>query len=229
MTETDLTERFLAFALLGVNWVLWLLVLLSVGSIAVMFERAWFLRRQRGDWQGLARDVRHLLDNGDLPAAVARTQTEPSCVAAVIAAGLRRFPEGPESVGQAMEGAKALARIQLERNLAVLGTLGANAPFIGLFGTVLGVIDAFHKLSQAQTRGTLAVMGSLSEALVATAVGLLVAIPAVVAFNYFQRRVRAVLLEADALSHGLMADSLALHGAPLQPIAEASVAGMDRR
>ncbi len=88
---------------------------------------------------------------------------------------------------------------QLEKGLSVLGTLGATAPFIGLLGTVMGIIVSFGKLSEGGGGGTDAVMFSLAEALILTAVGLVVAIPAVVAFNYFTRRAKAVLNDLSVL------------------------------
>ena len=96
------------------------------------------------------------------------------------------------------------ARLYWERNLSVLATIGANAPFVGLFGTVLGIIKAFHDLSKQAGMGAQTVTAGIAEALVATAVGLLVAIPAVVAFNMFQRRVKAALGEAEALKSYLV-------------------------
>lgn len=93
---------------------------------------------------------------------------------------------------------EAQLRLRLERRLGILATFGNNAPFIGLFGTVLGVIDAFHTLSSDAAFGVNAVMGGISEALVATATGLFVAIPSVIAYNYFVRRIRTVLLMREA-------------------------------
>jgi biopolymer transport protein ExbB len=104
-----------------------------------------------------------------------------------------------------MTAARAAERVRLERRLAFLGTLGNNAPFIGLFGTVIGIIKAFHDLSMDTSSGARVVMAGISEALVATAMGLFVAIPAVVAYNYFQRRIRARLAASDALAHVLLA------------------------
>ena len=106
-----------------------------------------------------------------------------------------------------MAGAKARLRIDLERNLGILGTLGNNAPFIGLFGTVLGIIKAFADLSRNQAGGAGAVMSGISEALVATAVGLMVAIPAVMAFNFFQARVRKSMARVDAMAHLVLSTS----------------------
>ena len=110
-----------------------------------------------------------------------------------------------DAVESAMLGAKARVRLRLERNLAFLGTLGANAPFIGLFGTVLGIIKAFKDLAGNQSGGIAIVMAGISEALVATAVGLMVAIPAVIGFNYFQGKVRKSLARVDAIAHLVLA------------------------
>jgi biopolymer transport protein ExbB len=90
----------------------------------------------------------------------------------------------------------------LEQNLVLLGTVGSNAPFVGLFGTVLGVIKAFHELSlQGAASGGATVMRGISEALIATAVGILVAIPALVAYNYFKDHVKDALAESESLNH----------------------------
>ena len=103
-----------------------------------------------------------------------------------------------------MHGERARWRRLADRNLIVLGTLGNNVPFVGLFGTVLGVIKSFDDLRGAGANSESVVMSSLSEALVATAIGLLVAIPAVVAYNYFSRRLKVVLGGADELAHAVL-------------------------
>ena len=109
------------------------------------------------------------------------------------------------AVEERLAAARIDGRYRLERRLWVLGTLGNNAPFVGLFGTVLGVIRAFADLAGNAGAGPEVVMAGLSEALVATAVGLLVAIPAVMAYNYFLKRAGEYLAETDALSRLLMA------------------------
>jgi biopolymer transport protein ExbB len=181
--------------------VLWLLVGLSILSVTVIVERGLALRGTVADLDGLGHELVGRLREGDLPGA--RTllggQRSPAC--AVAAAGLAVFERGPDAVAETMASAKSRVRVDLERNLGVLGTLGNNAPFVGLFGTVLGIIKAFADLSRNQTGGTSAVMSGISEALVATAVGLMVAIPAVVAFNFFQGRVRKALARVDAMAH----------------------------
>ncbi|MDP7111221.1 MAG: MotA/TolQ/ExbB proton channel family protein, partial [Myxococcota bacterium] len=110
--------------------------------------------------------------------------------------------QGPDAMAREMAAALAQERPRYERNLIVLGTLGNNAPFIGLFGTVLGIIRAFRDLSSSigEAQGASAVMAGLSEALVATAAGLFVAIPAVVAYNYFQRHIKSVVSNAGSMN-----------------------------
>jgi biopolymer transport protein ExbB len=195
-----LTERILAFTLLGSEWVLWLLIGLSVLSVAVMVERALFLA-SNVDTDALARELAALLKNRDLKGARKAVDGHRAPAAAVAAAGIDSYDRGSEAAAEAMAGVKSRLRIDMERNLGVLGTLGNNAPFIGLFGTVLGIIKAFADLSRNQAGGAAAVMSGISEALVATAVGLMVAIPAVIAFNFFQGKVRRSMARVDAIAH----------------------------
>ena len=195
-----LTERILGFTLLGSEWVLWLLVGLSVLSVAIMVERALVLSGDR-DSDALARDLLALLKRGDIDKARQALTGVRTPAATVAAAGLENYDRGNEAIAEAMASAKARLRIDLERNLGVLGTLGNNAPFIGLFGTVLGIIKAFADLSKNQAGGAAAVMSGISEALVATAVGLMVAIPAVIFFNFFQGKVRKAMARGDAMAH----------------------------
>ncbi|HEY0714135.1 MAG TPA: MotA/TolQ/ExbB proton channel family protein, partial [Polyangia bacterium] len=115
--------------------------------------------------------------------------------------GLNEIARGREAAAEAMASAKSRERLAMERRLGILGTLGNNAPFIGLFGTVLGIIKAFADLSRNAGGGANVVMSGISEALVATAVGLMVAIPAVIAFNVLQGRVRRAMGRIDSMAH----------------------------
>ena len=196
----NLTEKLLPVALLGAEWVLWLLIFLSVISVAVMIERLWYFRATAFDFEQLRKELDALLHKEDVPGAQKRIAVLTGIEGEVISAGLAAMDRGATAVDKAMGSAKSAAKLKLERNLAFLGTLGNNAPFVGLFGTVIGVIKAFHDLASKKGQGPEAVMGSLSEALIATAVGLLVAIPAVAAFNYFQRRTRARIASTDSLA-----------------------------
>jgi biopolymer transport protein ExbB len=137
-----------------------------------------------------------------------------STAAAVADAGLRVADLGPPATEKAMQGACAVERERLESRLAFLGTLGNNAPFVGLFGTVIGVIQAFEQLGVAPTAGagqavSQAVMAGIAEALIATAVGIGVALPAVAFYNYFQRRIARLLSGTEALTSVVMAYLLA--------------------
>ena len=190
----------------GSEWVLWIMILLSVVSVAIILERAWFFSSLRDDLVRLAKDLQSALDDS-IEAAQKRMATSPSAEAAVVSAGLAMAHRGPEAAEEAMAGAAALQRMKLEKRLAFLGTLGNNAPFIGLFGTVIGVMIAFGKL-QNDTGGSSVnkeVMHGISEALVATAVGIFVAIPAVASNNLFQRLTKATIANTDALSKTLLA------------------------
>jgi biopolymer transport protein ExbB len=206
----------------GAAWVMWLMLLLSVISVAIMLERTWFFLSLRDDLARLASELRDLLRKNDVAGAVKRMEASPSAEAAVVVAGLMEADRGAASADQAMQGAAALQRIKLERRLAFLGTLGNNAPFIGLFGTVIGVVRAFEELGkQSQTQAVTeaaqgmapqAVMAAIAEALVATAVGLAVAIPAVVMYNTFQRRIKAILANTEALTRVLLAHLVSQNG-----------------
>jgi biopolymer transport protein ExbB len=196
----------------GASWVMWLLIGLSVISVAIMLERGWFYFSLRDDIPRLAADLRQKLRAGDAEDALRALEASPSAEAAVVVAGLREADRGMKAADEAMQGAAALQRMKLERRLAYLGTLGNNAPFIGLFGTVIGVVQAFEQLGKqgmttAQSATSAApqqVMAAIAEALVATAVGLVVAIPAVAMYNLYQRISRSILANTDALSHVLL-------------------------
>lgn len=196
----------------GASWVMWLMIFLSVISVAIMLERGWFYWSLRDDIGVLAQKLRDQLRRGDTEGAQKTMEASPSAEAAVVVAGLMEADRGAKAADEAMQGAMALQRMKLERRLAFLGTLGNNAPFIGLFGTVIGVVQAFEKLgSQTTTVATQSavaapqeVMAAIAEALVATAVGLLIAIPAVAMYNYYQRLSKSILANTDALSHVLL-------------------------
>lgn len=198
---------------LGTGWILLLMLFLSVVSLAIMLERAWLYWSLRDNIDELMRDLGRLLRGGDLDGARRRLEESRSAEAAVVIAGLVEADRGVASAEEAMDGASALQRLKLEKRLAFLGTLGNNAPFIGLLGTVIGIVAAFDELSKVKMAASAgstqlapeAVMARISEALVATAIGILIAIPAVAAFNAFQRVVRGTLANTEALGHVLLA------------------------
>jgi len=208
----DLVQRILLRS--GTSWVLWALGALSVASIAVIVERWLFLRSRDCDPRALTGRLRAHLAQRDFAGAAGAIGLESSVAAAVATAGLKLADLGPTAAEKSMQSAVAIERGHLERRLAYLGTVGNNAPFVGLFGTVIGIIGAFEELGHgtAQVAGgataqlaSQAVMNSIAEALVATAVGIFVALPAVAAFNYFQRRIASLLLATDAVANLVIA------------------------
>lgn len=204
-----LTEHLLGFTLLGAEWILWILVALSLWSVALILERGVFFLSHR---LPTADDVVMEILRGNLDNVKSQVGEARGLQAAVLRAGLNNMNAGAEAVEQIIAATVSRERKRYERGLAFLGTLGANAPFIGLFGTVLGIIKAFHELSKATghsaaavTGGAPEVMAGISEALVATAVGLMVAIPAVVAFNGFNRWLVTLVASANELGHAMIA------------------------
>jgi len=202
-----ITARLLAFTLrVGAAWVMWLLIALSVVSVMVMLDRWVYFGRRR-----MSRrfpELLRLCQKGELPQAANLAggdamEAEVVRVAASVSSG------GQEAVEKAVASTIDRRRLEYEQWLFVLGTLGNNAPFIGLFGTVLGIIRAFADLASNAGRAAgsnpSAVMAGISEALVATAVGLFVAIPAVLAFNIFQRLLKRVVGRSNSLGNAIVA------------------------
>lgn len=186
-----IVEKLLKIALLGSTWVLWLLLGLSVLSVAAILERWLWFRRHRDDLDALRRRVEEALLRDDATSAESFLAQSPSLEARVVRAALRWREGGAEAFADAVDSELARVRAELDRGSSLLGTLGSNAPFIGLFGTVIGVIEAFNHLGSAAARaGAMGnVMAGIAEALIATAVGIFVAVPAVVAYNVAQKRV----------------------------------------
>src|SRR5271154_6641262 len=213
-----LTTKFLRLTLSSAEWVLWLLVALSVASFAVMLERAVFFGSQRlRNGEQLATWLTH----GELDRAKEALEGQTGMEAVVVREMLLAPPPGADTVEEVMLSVLARERARYERYLSFLGTLGSNAPFVGLFGTVLGIIKAFNDLGAVAVKGAAiqkTVMAGISEALVATAVGLGVAIPAVVAYNAFTRWLKSLVNRSQALGFALVGAMRArVHALPDSP------------
>lgn len=181
-------QKLLAIVNLGAAWVLWLLIALSVISVGIMIERAAFYLGRRLPYPD---KLGRALLGGDLAEARGAVADRQGIEADVVSAALEQADRGADTVAKVVDAEIKRSRLQYEARLAFLATLGNNAPFIGLFGTVLGIIRAFGDLARnPSAAGASSVMAGISEALIATAVGLLVALPAVVAYNIFQRALR---------------------------------------
>ena len=139
------------------------------------------------------------LSEGDMNAALRYFRSRREIVSRILAEAITNSSCAPEALAEMVEARLMMERQRLERGLSFVGTVGSNAPFIGLLGTVLGIIKAFHDLSVAEQAGPAVVMAGISEALVATAVGLVVAIPAVVIFNVFKARTKSVIAGTESV------------------------------
>ena len=188
----------------GSSWVLYLLLALSVAAVAVALERLWFFLQERPPRHALVDALRALHESGP-EAALSKLAGARSMQAAVARACLSHAADGTAAVEERKAGAIEQERVRYERRLAFLGTLGNNAPFVGLFGTVLGIIRAFHDLAGSSMQGTQAVMAGIAEALVATGIGLIVALPAVAAYNAFTRHVERATSASEVLGHEILA------------------------
>jgi len=164
------------------------MVILSIYCLALIWERWRFFSRATGGYAEFLARVRASAAAGKLQEAAALAKQHKGLAAGVVTATLSGPPHREERQ-RAAERAIGRATAELERGIAVLGTIASVAPFIGLFGTVVGVMRAFHDLASAAGAGPGIVAVGISEALVTTAAGLLVAIPAVAAFNFFNQRI----------------------------------------
>lgn len=162
---------------MGSQVILWVLLALPVLSISLIVERWLWFRKRRVDVHGLGKKLNELLRRGDLASAIAVCkEAAPSLEGEVMGEALELYPEGHDAVAEMVAGGLRERKQRLQAGLLFLGTLGNNAPFVGLFGTILGIITAFRELSNASQGSMGNVMSGIAEALIATAVGILVAI-----------------------------------------------------
>lgn len=189
----------------GARGVLIVLFLLSIWSVSIMLERKKAFKEKLGKTK--IEDAKKLILEKNWSGLKTWAHQNPSYLGGLIQAALS-VENKTEATEYAVQSYLAEQRLELEKGLNVLATLGSNAPFIGLFGTVLGIIQSFGILS-AQTGSAMnAVMLGLAEALIATAVGLFVAIPAVVAYNYFSQKLKMLTVEAQSLRDFYLSHSI---------------------
>jgi biopolymer transport protein ExbB/biopolymer transport protein TolQ len=192
-----------------------ILFIMSIWSLAVIIDRAIYFNAARKQSREFAPKVAGALREGKLDEAVkVADRNKKSHLAEVVTAGLQEFrsygnggaitEDQIESSKRALERAEAIVHAKLKRGLGGLATIGSTAPFIGLFGTVVGILNAFQQIATQKSAGIGAIAGGISEALVTTAFGLLVAIPAVMLFNYFTNKVEAFDVEMDNSSSELV-------------------------
>ena len=212
-TSWDLRSMWSSMGLLA-KVVVVILFGLSVYSFGVMIDRFLMYNNARKQSRLFVQQVAGALKDGKLDEAIAIAErNKKSHIAKVVATGLSEFQSASQQVSDAevIEAAKrglersvAIVHAEMKRGLSALATIGSTAPFVGLFGTVMGIINAFKGISNQKVTGLSAVAGGIAEALVTTALGLLVAVPAVWTFNYFTNRVEAFDVEMDNSSMELI-------------------------
>jgi biopolymer transport protein ExbB/TolQ len=192
-----------------------ILFIMSIYSLAVIIDRYLYFSAARKQSREFAPKVAGALKDGRLDEAIkVADRSKKSHLAEVVTAGLQEFrsfgsggaisEEQIESSKRALERSEAIVHAKLKRGLGGLATVGSTAPFVGLLGTVLGILQAFQSIASSKTSGIGQVAGGISEALVTTAFGLVVAIPAVMTFNYFTNKVEAFDVEMDNSSSELV-------------------------
>ena len=191
-----------------------ILFLLSAWSLGVMIDRVLMYSAARKQSRVFVQQVAGALREGKLDEAISIAErNKKSHIAKVVATGLSEFQSASSQVSdmEVIDAAKrgldrsvAIVHAEMKRGLSGLATIGSTAPFVGLFGTVVGIINAFKGIETTKATGLSAVAGGISEALVTTALGLLVAVPAVWAYNYFTNKVEAFDVEMDNSSMELV-------------------------
>ena len=205
MNTQVLMQKLVFVASVTSQAVLYILAALSVLSIGVIVERWWYFFRRRDNLEHLADGLRAALDKEDVAGARKLLAASPSVEAAIVSEAMSWYGRGPDAVEQILPKATRLRRKSFEGGLLFLGTLGNNAPFIGLFGTVLGIVTSFRELGNNSVGAMGNVMSGIAEALICTAVGILVALPAVIFYNVFQKKGGDIEEQAAALGNVVLA------------------------
>lgn len=199
----NMTQSFLNVALAtGTQWVIICLLFLSVVNVAIILERILYFRKYSGNFPDFVQKLGDAFAHKEsLEKVGAWCSGQQLLEARVAAMGLERGALGPRPAEESMNAMMIATKNRMEQGLVVLATLGNNTPFLGLFGTIIGIIQAFHALSGTGLPQSEEIMGAIAEALVATALGILVALPAVVAYNFFNRGIKKKMANTEATAH----------------------------
>ena len=195
-----LTDRIFAVAQVADQMVLWILIILSVVSIGMIFERFFYLKKISGESLIIRSRVKIALQSQSIDDVENLARSLETLEGRALSHAMKHVKEsGSKGLEELFNSFSLVERPELEKRLSFLATVGSNAPYIGLLGTVLGIMKAFNDLARDTQAGQQTVMAGISLALVATAAGLFVAIPAVVFYNYFQRQVKGILQSLDSV------------------------------
>ena len=185
--------------------VMWPLLAFSIVTVTIIVERALALRRAKINVNEFLSSIRKaLLVNRDVPGAIKICERHPGPVGSVVKAALLRYGHPREEIDKNIESAAVFESARLERGLMVLSTSANLSPMLGFLGTVTGMIKSFATLAQAGLSNPGAVAAGISEALITTAAGLFIAIPAQLAYNYFMSRINAFLRDIETASNMLL-------------------------
>ncbi len=195
---------------------MWALLLLSVIAIAIVIERLLFFASQHSDSKGLLRALGQKIAADDLSGAIKVCQQNKGMLPKILEFGLKRGEKNRADITDALSIALMEHLNALEKNLGIIGTIAVISPFVGLFGTVLGIIRAFQDIALKGNSTPAVVAAGVSEALITTAAGLFVAVVSVIFFNYFKSRIKAYNQEMIVAANSL-AEMLHFHntGAPI--------------
>jgi biopolymer transport protein TolQ len=195
-----LTDRIFAVAQIADQIVLWILVVLSVFSVGIIMERFFYLRRASKESARIRSRVRLALQSNSLEDVQELSKNLDTIEGRALNHAMKHIRDhGDKGLEEVFNAYTLTEKPDLEKYLNFLATVGSNAPYIGLLGTVLGIMKAFNDLAQSTEAGQQTVMAGISLALVATAAGLFVAIPAVISYNYYQRQVKSILANLDTV------------------------------
>jgi len=176
----------------------------SVVVLTFIFERWLFLKHTTIDSDRFFEKIKDAFNRKGIDGAISVCSHSIAPLATVLRAGLEESNKNPAASAEMMDAVSMEQRAKLEKNISVLGTLGNIAPLIGLFGTVVGIIRAFHALALSGSAGPSVISSGIAEALVTTASGLVVAIPAVIFYNYFLRKVGVIMTEIESVRKKLL-------------------------
>ncbi len=206
-----LTEKIFAIAQNGASFILYILLILSVVSVAIILERFFTLRTYRNQSIKNKDKALEALKANEYKEIEDISKDKDTLEGQALAYAFRYAKDnGPAGIQEVINGYALLQKSKLEKHLNFLATLGSNAPFIGLLGTVLGIMKAFNDLGLNQgvsQANAASIMTGIGEALVSTAVGLFVAIPAVVAYNSFQKQVKSIMQNFEGLKELCLASA----------------------
>jgi biopolymer transport protein TolQ len=192
-------EALLKISDAGAHGILYLMGIVSLVSVSIMIERYFSLRKVSQSSAVIAGDFKKMIEGQDLDNLTNLSKENNSLESKALGYGLTFVKKhGIDGLDELFNSFKIIERPNLEKNLNVLGTIASNAPYVGLLGTVMGIMKAFNDLANSPGQGNEVVMAGIGHALVSTAIGLAVAIPAVIGFNFYQKKVGLVLSNIDA-------------------------------